>query len=198
MSKTDAKALKSKKHKRDAPHDGHDTTSLPKKRRISSSEDTERAPDTQNGDLITDAPPRSEKKKKKKSKALLTTAPSNEQEPSTETSVAQSSTAADTAAEPSSKKDKSRKRKSSAPDTQTSEEAIAEAQLYLTKHTITIHFEPGASSPLIPVTNFDQLRIHTSLRSALNDFDEPTPIQACAWPLLMDGRDVIGIAETGR
>lgn len=63
---------------------------------------------------------------------------------------------------------------------------------YLSENAITIHGD------VVPVLDFDQLDIQPSLREVLNKFSTPTPIQACAWPALLEGKDVIGIAETGR
>ncbi len=46
---------------------------------------------------------------------------------------------------------------------------------------------------------FDDLNLHTPLRNALTDLGitEPTTIQARAFSVIMSGRDVIGIAQTG-
>ena len=67
-----------------------------------------------------------------------------------------------------------------------------EAQKYLSENSITVHGD------VVPVLDFDQLDIQPPLRKILNEFSKPTPIQACAWPPLLEGKDVIGIAETGR
>jgi ATP-dependent RNA helicase RhlE len=47
--------------------------------------------------------------------------------------------------------------------------------------------------------SFDTLNLNTPLRNALNDlgFEEPTPIQHKAFSIIMSGRDVVGIAQTG-
>ncbi len=47
--------------------------------------------------------------------------------------------------------------------------------------------------------SFDTLNLNTPLRNALKDlgFEEPTPIQHKAFPIIMSGRDVVGIAQTG-
>lgn len=66
------------------------------------------------------------------------------------------------------------------------------AEKYLSENAITIHGD------VVPVLDFDQLDIQPPLREVLNKFSAPTPIQACAWPALLEGKDVIGIAETGR
>lgn len=47
--------------------------------------------------------------------------------------------------------------------------------------------------------NFEDLNISNPLLNALNDLEyfHPTPIQEKAFPLIMSGRDVVGIAQTG-
>lgn len=68
---------------------------------------------------------------------------------------------------------------------------------FLTKHSIAIHMPDGM--PMIsPVLSFRQLDIPSDLQSSFEGFKEPTPIQACTWPLALQGLDVVGIAETGR
>jgi len=46
---------------------------------------------------------------------------------------------------------------------------------------------------------FSDLNLHKPLLDALHDlgFTEPTPIQQKAFPVIMSGRDVVGIAQTG-
>ena len=46
---------------------------------------------------------------------------------------------------------------------------------------------------------FTDLNINASLRNALDDlgFETPTPIQAESFPVVMSGKDVVGIAQTG-
>ena len=72
----------------------------------------------------------------------------------------------------------------------------SEAQAYLKKHGVSIHPTPDTPS-LFPITSFDDLPIPDRLLSAFSTFNEPTPVQACAWPPALAGRDVVGIAETG-
>lgn len=49
------------------------------------------------------------------------------------------------------------------------------------------------------MSGFDALNLNTPLRNALQDmgFADPTPIQQKAFPVIMSGRDVVGIAQTG-
>ena len=46
---------------------------------------------------------------------------------------------------------------------------------------------------------FKDLNLNAALRNALDDlgFDTPTPIQSESFPVIMSGRDVVGIAQTG-
>lgn len=72
----------------------------------------------------------------------------------------------------------------------------AEAEGYLKTHGITVQLPPDIPA-LFPITSFDALPIPDSLRGTFSTFKKPTPIQACAWPPALLGRDVVGIAETG-
>jgi ATP-dependent RNA helicase RhlE len=47
--------------------------------------------------------------------------------------------------------------------------------------------------------SFDTLNLNKALRSALDElgFTQPTPIQAKAFSVIMSGRDVVGLAQTG-
>jgi len=49
------------------------------------------------------------------------------------------------------------------------------------------------------VSTFEKLNLSKSLYSAIADlgFEQPTPIQSEAVPLILSGRDVVGIAQTG-
>jgi len=49
------------------------------------------------------------------------------------------------------------------------------------------------------MTTFKDLNLSKQLLNALNDigFDMPTPIQEKAFPVIMSGKDVVGIAQTG-
>ena len=63
---------------------------------------------------------------------------------------------------------------------------------YLTSQNVTLEprlFPPFLSIPSLPV--------NPKIGSWLGKFKSPTPIQACSWPALLGGRDVVAIAETG-
>jgi ATP-dependent RNA helicase DBP3 len=74
--------------------------------------------------------------------------------------------------------------------------SLPEAEAYLKMHNINVHLPPDAPA-LLPMISFDALPIPDHLRGAFSAFKEPTPIQACAWPPALSGKDVVGIAETG-
>jgi ATP-dependent RNA helicase RhlE len=48
-------------------------------------------------------------------------------------------------------------------------------------------------------SSFDTLNLSAPLRNALTDlgFTQPTPIQEKAFSVIMSGRDVVGLAQTG-
>ncbi|EDN94652.1 hypothetical protein SS1G_10526 [Sclerotinia sclerotiorum 1980 UF-70] len=74
----------------------------------------------------------------------------------------------------------------------------SEIDSFLTTNFITITDPLSASAALRPLIKFDYLPITDSAqRAPFKDFKAPTPIQAAAWPFLLAGRDVIGVAETG-
>lgn len=58
--------------------------------------------------------------------------------------------------------------------------------------------DPTSQELLRPIIDFSYLPITDPAQLApFKDFKSPTPIQAAAWPFLLAGRDVIGVAETG-
>ena len=68
---------------------------------------------------------------------------------------------------------------------------------FLSTNFITIS-DPNSSSSLRPITSFSHHPSPTTTTSSpFAAFKTPTPIQSAAWPFLLSGRDVIGVAETG-
>lgn len=107
-----------------------------------------------------------------------------------------------------SKKDKKAKRKNISAETveenpaepsssSSSSPTPAEVEAFLAKHSITIHASKSGGT-VTPILSFDQLDVAAALKPAFKGFKEPTPVQACSWPPLLQGQDVVGIAETGR
>ena len=70
---------------------------------------------------------------------------------------------------------------------------------YLSSKQITITDDHAAShSSYRPILNFSQLpNLDEAERAPFKSFSSPTPIQAAAWPYLLAGRDLVGVAETG-
>eukprot|EP00730_Choanoeca_flexa_P012222 TRINITY_DN3691_c0_g1_i1.p1 TRINITY_DN3691_c0_g1~~TRINITY_DN3691_c0_g1_i1.p1 ORF type:complete len:568 (+),score=157.41 TRINITY_DN3691_c0_g1_i1:41-1705(+) len=48
-----------------------------------------------------------------------------------------------------------------------------------------------------PFTSFSQVTMDPSIVAVCKGFDKPTAIQSCCWPIVLKGRDVIGVAATG-
>ncbi|KAK7468430.1 RNA-dependent ATPase [Stygiomarasmius scandens] len=109
------------------------------------------------------------------------------------------------------KKDKKKDKKSKSKDSSESQESSStstpapasapsqsEITSYLSKNNITID-QPSSSSKPEPhaYLQFTQLPIPSSLAFFSKNFKEPSPIQACTWPVALEGRDVVGVAETG-
>lgn len=68
---------------------------------------------------------------------------------------------------------------------------------FLATNFITVK-DPSSSTPLRPITKFAYLpSTATPSNAPFASFNNPTPIQSAAWPFLLSGRDVIGVAETG-
>lgn len=61
-----------------------------------------------------------------------------------------------------------------------------------------ISHEPEEAAQDYPaVLAFASLPIEAGLRQGLGGYTTPTPIQSASFPVMMGGRDVVGIAETG-
>ncbi|KAK5019422.1 RNA-dependent ATPase [Cryomyces antarcticus] len=74
----------------------------------------------------------------------------------------------------------------------------AEIDSFLSQNFITITDPLSIASTHRPITNFSYLPIKDpAQRAPFALFTTPTPIQAAAWPPVLAGRDVIGVAETG-
>ncbi|KAB2574115.1 ATP-dependent RNA helicase dbp3 [Lasiodiplodia theobromae] len=74
----------------------------------------------------------------------------------------------------------------------------SEIDAFMSKHFIAVTDPLSTATKLRPIVSFDHLPVtDESLRAPFASFTAPTPIQAAAWPSLLSGRDVIGVAETG-
>ena len=74
--------------------------------------------------------------------------------------------------------------------------ALSQSEIddFLATNYISIK-DPASPTTLRPITKFSYLP--SGDPSAFTAFKAPTPIQSAAWPFLLSGRDVIGVAETG-
>ena len=56
-----------------------------------------------------------------------------------------------------------------------------------------------SDEPATPETTFDDLGLDEAVLKALRDvgYETPSPIQAATIPTLLEGRDVVGLAQTG-
>ncbi|KAL0257767.1 RNA-dependent ATPase [Diplodia seriata] len=74
----------------------------------------------------------------------------------------------------------------------------SEIDAFMSKHFIAVTDPLSTATKLRPIITFNNLPVtDEALRAPFAGFTAPTPIQAAAWPSLLAGRDVIGVAETG-
>jgi ATP-dependent RNA helicase DBP3 len=72
----------------------------------------------------------------------------------------------------------------------------SEAAAYYAEKQIGV--EDSKKEDLGPIVSFDSLPFDEPTKKAyFSSFTAPSPIQAASWPYLMNGRDLIGVAETG-
>lgn len=72
----------------------------------------------------------------------------------------------------------------------------AEADAYYAEKQIAV--EDPLKQQTGPVLSFDSLPFSAEIRQMyFSGFSDPTPIQAASWPYVFNGRDMIGVAETG-
>lgn len=92
---------------------------------------------------------------------------------------------------------KSKKKPSYIEDPNLTALPTSEIDFFLRANFIAVT-DPTSSAPLRPIIDFSHLpKTNVTGKSPFATFKSPTPIQAAAWPFLLSGRDVIGIAETG-
>ena len=77
-------------------------------------------------------------------------------------------------------------------------EEVPDAAAWRKQHEITVVSQTVECPP--PITTFAPVkRANASIAAALSaqGFTSPTPIQCQSWPILLEGRDLVGIAKTG-
>ena len=69
---------------------------------------------------------------------------------------------------------------------------------YINNSSIVIRHVQGSSVPR-PVTTFDEASFPSYVTAELKkaNYEKPTPIQSQGWPMILSGRDLIGLAVTG-
>ncbi|GAA5908465.1 hypothetical protein JCM5296_002172 [Sporobolomyces johnsonii] len=72
----------------------------------------------------------------------------------------------------------------------------SEITAFLTENNIS-HEPPSAATDYPPVLSFAALPLNEGVRKGLSGYSKPTPIQSAAFPVMLGGRDMIGVAETG-
>lgn len=101
------------------------------------------------------------------------------------------------------KKDKSEKKEKKEKETKSEEPAPSstasptQAQVDDFLKTNFIAIEDPDHDSTKPILSFDQMNIDKRILKVLSQFPTPTPIQSASWPYLVNGRDIVGVAETG-
>ncbi|GAA5939497.1 RNA-dependent ATPase DBP3 [Sporobolomyces koalae] len=147
------------------------------------------------------------KREKKEKKAAKKDKKRSREDEATATETAPAAAAAQ-ADEPSKKKSKKDKapavEQPAAPVASTSSTATTtgtaasadECAAFLKENNIT-HTPESAATEYPPVLSFASLPLNAGVRKGLSAYSKPTPIQSAAFPVMLGGRDMIGVAETG-
>ncbi|KAL4279886.1 hypothetical protein GQ457_03G022210 [Hibiscus cannabinus] len=65
------------------------------------------------------------------------------------------------------------------------------------KEKVVVSGKNAEDAKYAPLKSFANSNLPKNVLDCCKDFSRPSPIQAHAWPFLLDGRDFIGIAKTG-
>eukprot|EP00929_Paragymnodinium_shiwhaense_P099858 TRINITY_DN6176_c0_g2_i1.p1 TRINITY_DN6176_c0_g2~~TRINITY_DN6176_c0_g2_i1.p1 ORF type:complete len:524 (+),score=203.51 TRINITY_DN6176_c0_g2_i1:70-1641(+) len=72
------------------------------------------------------------------------------------------------------------------------------AKAYFLENNVKISLPQGGDVDISPLAGFKCQGFSKKLvKHCESKFEKPTPIQACCWPVIMQGADVCGIAKTG-
>jgi len=75
---------------------------------------------------------------------------------------------------------------------------VEEAKAYFEANVVKVHVPEGKEVDITPLAGFKAKGFPKRLiKHCQAKFDKPTVIQACCWPLILQGSDVCGIAKTG-
>ncbi|KAF9986026.1 RNA-dependent ATPase [Mortierella antarctica] len=78
-------------------------------------------------------------------------------------------------------------------DVATNKTTKEQAREFYKENTI----EVSGDQDFLPVLKFNEAGFRSEMLDATKSFKAPSPIQAACWPIVLSGRDIIGIAETG-
>eukprot|EP00210_Caulerpa_lentillifera_P000004 g4.t1 len=78
-------------------------------------------------------------------------------------------------------------------------EMMSDRDWRIFKEDFSISFKGSGSTPILPIRNWEEAELSKDLEKGIKrvGFKKPSPIQMAAIPIGMQGRDLIGIAETG-
>jgi len=71
-------------------------------------------------------------------------------------------------------------------------DALAVYQAFYKEHSLSV-----LPQPVEPVIRWEEIDFGEEINAVMRQYPQPTAIQSLAWPVLLAGRDCIGIAETG-
>jgi len=75
--------------------------------------------------------------------------------------------------------------------------SAAEVKAWREKSTIKVSGTDSDQAQFYPFAEFADSGLPKKVLEVCKNFERPTPIQAQAWPIVLNGRDMIGVAETG-
>eukprot|EP00466_Bigelowiella_natans_P017186 jgi/Bigna1/80656/fgenesh1_pg.73_\ len=96
------------------------------------------------------------------------------------------------------KKEKSKKQAAASPGEGNVSSSATASEIKAFREENKIKLQGKAVEGAQPFLSFSDLKFPKKYLYALQGFEKPTPIQAEAWPLALKGRDIIGIAATGK
>ncbi|KPA80169.1 putative DEAD box RNA helicase [Leptomonas pyrrhocoris] len=73
----------------------------------------------------------------------------------------------------------------------------AEADEWRTTHSITVSDSTDCPPPLTEFKMLNSVPAYLKSKLLAQGFKAPTPIQAQSWPIVLSGRDLVGVAKTG-
>uniref|UniRef100_A0A7R9U8F6 RNA helicase n=1 Tax=Pinguiococcus pyrenoidosus TaxID=172671 RepID=A0A7R9U8F6_9STRA len=113
-------------------------------------------------------------------------------------------TAGDAAKKKKKKKAKKDKNAAKTAEEKSSSEAVEAKPSEMTAEEVAafraeaqINVSGQGAEAFRPFLSFSEAGFPEALQPLIGDFEKPTPIQSECWPILMAGRDMIGVSETG-